>query len=54
MLFDKVQSHSPLGAMIVGVPALIGGWFLVRGRVNAAAHGTAVPAAPPTDPSVAA
>jgi L-asparagine permease len=54
MLFDKVQGPWLLGAMIIGVPALIGGWFLVRHRVSAAAEGTVVPATPPTDPSVAA
>jgi L-asparagine permease len=35
MLFDKVQGPWLLGAMIIGVPALIGGWFLVRHRVLA-------------------
>jgi L-asparagine permease len=53
MLFDKVQGPWLLGAMIIGVPALIGGWFLVRHRVKAAAL-DAIPALPPTDPSVAA
>ena len=51
MLFDKVQGPWLLGAMIVGIPALIGGWYLVRHRVRAAAHDTALPA---TDPPVAA
>lgn len=54
MLFDKMQGPWLLGAMIVGVPGLFGGWFLVRHRVRAAAEDTAVPASPPTDPSVAA
>jgi L-asparagine permease len=53
MLFDKVQGPWLLGAMIIGVPALIGGWFLVRHRVRAAAL-DAIPPLPPTDPSVAA
>jgi L-asparagine permease len=53
MLFDKVQGPWLLGAMIIGVPALIGGWFLVRHRVKAAAL-DAIPPLPPTDPSVAA
>jgi L-asparagine permease len=53
MLFDKVQGPWLLGAMIIGIPALIGGWFLVRNRVKAAAL-DAIPALPPTDPSVAA
>lgn len=53
MFFDKVQGPWLLGATIIGVPGLIGGWFLVRGRVRAAAL-DAIPALPPTDPSVAA
>ena len=51
MLFDKVQGPWMLGAMVIGIPALIGGWYLVRHRVRAAAQDTALPAA---DPSVAA
>jgi L-asparagine permease len=54
MLFDKVQGPWLLGAMFVGIPALIGGWFLVRDRVRAAAQDTDVPASPQTDPPVAA
>ena len=53
MLFDKVQGPWLLGAMIIGIPALIGGWFLVRHRVRAAAL-DAIPPLPPTDPSVPA
>ena len=53
MLFDKVQGPWLLGAMIIGIPALIGGWFLVRHRVRAAALDATAPL-PPTDPSVAA
>lgn len=53
MLFDKVQGPWLLGAMTIGVPGLFGGWFLVRRRVRAAAL-DAIPALPPTDPSVAA
>jgi L-asparagine permease len=54
MLFDKVQGPWLFGAMIIGIPALIGGWFTVRHRVRAAAQDTAVQALPPTDPTVAA
>jgi L-asparagine permease len=53
MFFDKVQGPWLIGATIIGVPALIGGWFLVRDRVKAA-QDAAAPALPPTDPSVAA
>jgi L-asparagine permease len=38
MFFDKVQGPWMLGAVVLGVPALIGGWFLVRGRVLASAE----------------
>ncbi|OBF72979.1 L-asparagine permease [Mycobacterium sp. 852002-51613_SCH5001154] len=51
MLLDKVQGPWLLGAMAVGIPGLIGGWYLVRHRVHAAAQDTALPAA---DPSPAA
>jgi len=27
-----------MGATVVGIPALVGGWYLVRGRVAAAAQ----------------
>ena len=47
MFFDKVQGPWMLGAMVIGIPALIGGWFLVRHRVRAAAQDTALPAPPP-------
>ncbi|HTY30030.1 amino acid permease [Mycobacterium sp.] len=53
MYFDKVQGPYLLGATVIGVPALIAGWFLVRNRVRVA-QDTGVPASPPTDPSVAA
>lgn len=53
MLFDKVQGPWLLGAMLIGIPGLIGGWFLVRHRVSAV-QGGAEPASLPTDPSVAA
>ncbi|OBK46069.1 amino acid permease [Mycobacterium sp. 1081908.1] len=46
MFFDKVQGPYLIGATVVGVPALIGGWFLVRHRVTAAADDAAVPAPP--------
>jgi L-asparagine permease len=54
MFFDKVQGPYLIGATVVGVPGLIGGWFLVRKRVSAAAQDAAVPPAPITDPPVAA
>ena len=38
MYFDKVQGPWMLGAVVIGVPALIGGWFLVRNRVTATAQ----------------
>jgi L-asparagine permease len=53
MFFDKVQGPWLLGATIIGVPALIGGWFLVRDRVRAAAQDAAEPASPLTDPPLA-
>lgn len=37
MFFDKVQGPWMLGAAVIGIPALIGGWFLVRDRVRVAA-----------------
>jgi len=54
MLFDEVQGPWLMGAIVFGVTALIGGWFLVRDRVGAAAEGTAMPTSSPKDPSVAA
>jgi L-asparagine permease len=39
MYFDKVQGPWMMGATIVGIPALVGGWYLVRGRVAAAKDG---------------
>jgi L-asparagine permease len=53
MLFDKVQGPWLLGAMIIGIPALIGGWFIVRHRVRAAAESAAEPASPVTEPPLA-
>jgi L-asparagine permease len=50
MLFDKVQGPWLLGAMAIGIPSLIGGWFAVRHRVSAAAQDTAEPAPALTDP----
>ncbi|OBH09806.1 MULTISPECIES: amino acid permease [unclassified Mycobacterium] len=47
MLVDKVQGPWLLGAMAVGIPALIAGWYLVRHRVHAAAQDAALPAADP-------
>jgi L-asparagine permease len=46
MFFDKVQGPWMLGAMAIGIPALIGGWYLVRHRVTAAAQDTTGPASP--------
>ena len=43
MFFDKVQGPWMLGALVIGVPTLIGGWFLVRGRVTAAAAEASAP-----------
>ena len=37
MFFDKVQGPWMLGAAVIGIPALIGGWYLVRDRVRVAA-----------------
>jgi L-asparagine permease len=54
MYFDKVQGPWMIGATVIGVPALIGGWFLVRNRVRAAAEDAAAPPAPITDPPVPA
>jgi L-asparagine permease len=53
MLFDKVQGPWLLGAMIIGIPALIGGWFIVRHRVRAAAESAAEPVSPVTEPPLA-
>jgi L-asparagine permease len=52
MLFDKKQGPWLLGAMIIGIPALIGGWFAVRHRVHALAQDVA-PAPSSTDPTPA-
>jgi L-asparagine permease len=54
MFFDKVQGPYLIGATLFGIPALIGGWFLVRHRVTAAAADTDAPATPQTDPPVPA
>ncbi len=37
MMFDEVYGRWMLAAMAFGIPALIGGWFVVRGRVRDAA-----------------
>ena len=37
MMFDEVYGKWMIAAMAFGIPALIGGWFLVRNRVRAAA-----------------
>jgi L-asparagine permease len=54
MFFDQVFGPWMLGATVIGVPALIGGWYLVRDRVRIAAQDTTGPASPPTDPPLAA
>jgi L-asparagine permease len=46
MFFDKVQGPYLIGATVIGVPALVAGWFAVRHRVRAAAQDSAVPTAP--------
>ncbi len=46
MFFDKVQGPWMLGAMAIGIPALIGGWYLVRDRVRVAAQDATGPASP--------
>jgi L-asparagine permease len=38
MFFDDVYGRWMLAAVLIGVPSLIGGWFLVRNRVTAAAQ----------------
>jgi L-asparagine permease len=50
MFFDKVQGPWMLGALVVGIPALVGGWFLVRNRVTAAAQDDVEPAQPIAQP----
>jgi L-asparagine permease len=52
MYFDKVQGPWMIGATVIGIPALIGGWYLVRDRVRTAAQETTGPASPPTNPSL--
>ncbi|WP_293319333.1 amino acid permease [Mycobacterium sp.] len=51
MFFDKVQGPYLLGATVIGVPALVGGWFLVRNRVRDVRDAAA--AVPTTDPPLA-
>ncbi len=46
MFFDKEFGPWMLAALVLGVPALIGGWYLVRHRVLAAAEYVAEPASP--------
>lgn len=54
MLFDKAQGPWLLGALLVAVPALIGGWFLVRHRVWALAEAVPAPAPSRAVPPLAA
>ncbi len=46
MLFDETYGRWMLAAILVGVPALVGGWYLVRNRVKVAARDTLEPAQP--------
>ena len=46
MFFDKEFGPWMLAALVLGVPALIGGWYLVRHRVLAAAEDVVEPASP--------
>jgi L-asparagine permease len=50
MYFDKSQGPWMLGATVVGIPALVGGWYLVRHRVADAANESTRPSSPGTDP----
>jgi L-asparagine permease len=43
MMFDEVYGRWMIAAMAVGIPALIGGWFVVRNRVREAAAQAAQP-----------
>lgn len=47
MMLDKVQGPWMIGAVIVGVPSFVVGWFVVRHRVRAIAASTDGPAADP-------
>lgn len=38
MYFDEQHGPWMIAATVIGVPALIGGWYLVRNRVTAVAH----------------
>ncbi|CAM4452362.1 General aromatic amino acid permease [Mycobacterium basiliense] len=49
MLIDETYGRWLLAAMLVGIPALIGGWYLVRHRVLATAQRAV--ARPPTQPT---
>jgi L-asparagine permease len=51
MYFDKVQGPWMIGATLIGIPALIGGWYLIRDRVRTAAQETTGPASP-SNPSL--
>lgn len=47
MMFDKEYGKWMIAAMLLGIPALVGGWFLVRNRVRAAADARSVHEPPP-------
>lgn len=53
MFFDEEHGVWMLGALVLGVPTLIGGWYLVRDRVLAAAQDTSDSAVAPSGESVA-
>jgi L-asparagine permease len=42
MIFDQERGPWIIATLVLGIPALIGGWFLVRNRVTAAAQEGAV------------
>jgi L-asparagine permease len=46
MFFDKQFGPWMLAALLVGVPSLVGGWFLIRNRVTAAAQDVVESASP--------
>jgi L-asparagine permease len=55
MALDPERGPWIIAAMVIGTPALIGGWFLVRKRVDAAAaevscQGGDIPLASAPDP----
>jgi L-asparagine permease len=49
MIFDQERGPWIIATLVLGIPALIGGWFLVRNRVTAAAQEGAVHSADAAD-----